>query len=263
MPYAVLQGKRIHYQEAGGRSPLVLMHGNAGSARVWRKVIPGLAQRHRVIAFDRQGFGESDKDEDGDFSPRGYVDEWLGLLDALSIERAHLAGLSFGGMVAQCAAIEHPDRVAGLVLVGTTADRTGRDVTRTLAELARDGWPAVAERLVQSWFRPESDPSDLREAYEIAMQSSRRMRELTVEALGRFDIRAELPKIKTPTLVLVGAQDVTCPLEMAREVHAGILDARLVVIADCAHLVPVEQPDALITHMLEFLHSIDAEIATG
>lgn len=257
MPTVSVSGVRLHYEDQGAGPPLFLLHGNAGSARVWRKVIPALATRHRVIAHDRRGFGSSEKSEAGDFSPRGFARELDGLMEALGIERAHVGGVSFGGFVAQCMALDYPGRVASLILVGTSADRTGRPVPQTLAELERDGWPVVADRLVRSWFRPASAPADVREAYEIALQSSQRVRELTVAALGTFDIRAEIGRIAVPTLILTGRQDITCPPAMAEDIRARIPGARLELIDACGHLVPVEQPAAFTGHVLTFLAAVD------
>ncbi|MEQ9199096.1 MAG: alpha/beta fold hydrolase, partial [Rhodospirillales bacterium] len=190
-----------------------------------------------------------------DRGPQDYADELRELMAALDIPSAHICGISFGGMVAQSFALKYPDLVKRLVLVGTTADRTGRSVPDSLAELEREGWPAVADRLVRSWFRPESNPEDIKEAYAIAMQSSQRMRELTLTALGHFDIRDRIHRIAAPTLVVVGQQDMTCPLAMSQTVHQEIAGSRLVTVADCAHLVPVEQPRSFLQSVLPFLRS--------
>ena len=263
MPYTNVGDHKLHFLEEGTGEALFLLHGNAGSGRVWAKVISELASGYRVIAHDRQGFGESDKSETGSFGPHDYADELADLMDALTIEKAQVCGISFGGMVAQCFALNYPERVNGLVLVGTTADRTGRSVPDTLAELERDGWPAVSKRLVQSWFRPESDPQDISEACEIALQSSQRMRELTLIALGSFDIKNDIHRIIAPTLVIVGEQDQTCPLSMAKIIHKSIAESRLVTIPACAHLVPVEQPQAFTETLSAFLGEIENDTANS
>ena len=212
----------LHYLDEGDGKPLFLMHGNAGSGQVYRKVIPTLKQHYRVIAHDRQGFGHSEKVETGEFSPRAYAGELARLMDALGIDKAHVGGLSFGGMVAQCFALDYPDRVDGLMLIGTMPDRTGRKVPETLAELERDGWEKVAKWLTGSWFRPDADEADIAEAYEIALQSSQKMRELTVIALGSFDIKDELPNITAPTIVFNGETDTTNDMS-----HADIMSTRI------------------------------------
>jgi pimeloyl-ACP methyl ester carboxylesterase len=257
VPSALVNGVRLNYLDQGEGEPVFLLHGNAGSCQVWRKVVPALSARHRVIAHDRRGFGHSDKGEAGDFSPRAFARELAGLMDALGVGRAHVGGVSFGGFVAQCFALAYPERVASLILVGTSADRTGRSVPDTLTELARDGWAAVADRLVRSWFRPGADPADVRETYEIALQSSQRVRELTVRALGDFDIREEIGRIAAPTLILTGRQDITCPPATAEDMARRIPGAELELIDACGHLVPVEQPQAFADRMLRFLAEVD------
>ena len=254
MPYVTVGGVSLHYVELGRGEPLLLLHGNAGSGRVWRKVAPTLAESFRVVAHDRQGFGDSEPGEPLDAGPRAYARELAEFMDALGMERAHVAGLSFGGMVAQCFAVDYPDRLKRLILVGTTADRTGRDVRATLDALERDGWTAVAKRLTRSWFLPGADPSDIDEALTIALESSQRMREVTVRALGSFDVVSELAGIEAPTLIVVGEHDVTCPPTYSRQLQMNIARSRLCTLPDCAHLVPVEQPHAFCRHVLAFLH---------
>ena len=253
VPDINVAGVRLNYVDAGAGDPLFFLHGNAGSGQVWRKVIPTLSQHFRVIAHDRQGFGHSETTEEGDFSPFGYADELARLMDMLGIEKAHICGLSFGGMTAQAFALNHAHRVDRLILVGTMADRTGRDVKSTLETVEKDGWPVAAKSLAQSWFYDGSDPADIAEAYEICLQSSRRMRELTVKALGEFDIRDRIHQIAAPTLVLVGEEYKNTPIEFSEYLRDNIPGARMVTIANCGHLVPVDRPEQFCTLVLPFL----------
>jgi len=258
MAHVNLSGINLHYIDEGTGKSIFLLHGNAGSSRVWRKVLPSLKSKYRVIAHDRQGFGESEKNEIGNFSPRGYAGELARLMDALDVEKAHICGLSMGGMIAQCFALDYPDRVDGLLLVGTMPDRTGRNVTETLAELDRDGWSAVAERLTRNWFRPGSDEADIAEAYEIALQSPQKMRELTVTALGSFDVKSELPRIAAPTLILNGKSDITNLMGHADIMNDRIPGAQLIKIPDCGHLIPIERPEIFLQHTVAFLSMVDS-----
>ena len=102
--------------------------------------------------------------------------------------------------------------------------------------------------------------ADVAEAYELAIQSSQRMRELTVIALGSFDIKHELSRIRTTSLIIVGEQDITCPPSYAWMLSDGIPNSRLIHVPNCAHLVPVEQPKAFCEHTLAFLAEIDENI---
>ena len=100
-------------------------------------------------------------------------------------------------------------------------------------------------------------PADIAEAYEIALQSSQLMRELTVTALGNFDIRNQIHQIAAPTLIIVGEQDQTCPVDMSETIHTSIGGSRRQLIPDCAHLVPVEQPQTFCEKGLTFLSGVD------
>jgi len=257
MPNITVAGVRLHYRDEGNGHPLFLLHGNPGSNAVWDKVYPELTQHYRIIAHDRQGFGNSEKKEEGDFSPQGYTEELIRLMDALKIEKAHICGLSFGGMVAQCMALDYPDRVQNLILVATTADRTGRPVEDTLAELKRDGWPKVAARLNASWFHDTSDSTNMSNSYGACLQSSQRMRELTVTALGEFNIKDRIGNIKAPTLVLIGAKDTLNPIGFSENLCNNIPNAQLIIIAECGHQVPMEQPDRFNERILIFLNNVN------
>ena len=85
MPKIDVAGLALHYVEEGQGTPLFQLHGNPGSWRVWRKVLPELRRRHHVFARDRQGFGDSEEGETGDYGPRGYARELLGVMDALAV----------------------------------------------------------------------------------------------------------------------------------------------------------------------------------
>ena len=251
----LLKGIRIHYLEAGRGTPLFLLHGNAGSGQVWRKVMPTISEHYRTIAHDRQGFGQSESTEFGDFSPFGYAEELAELMQILGIPKGHICGLSFGGMVAQVFALRYPHLVKKLILVGTMADRTGRDVETTLETLNSEGWSEVAKTLSQSWFYPGSDPNDVKEAYSICLQSSERMRELTVKALGAFDIKNKIHKITAQTLILAGADYKNTPIKFSEFLRDNIPDSKLTVIPNCGHLVPVDQPEEFCNHVLRFLEN--------
>ena len=254
MPNITVAGVQLHYRDEGSGNPLLLLHGNPGSNAVWNKVYPELAQHYRVIAHDRQGFGQSEKIEEGDFSPQGYTEELIRLMDELKIETAHICGLSLGGMVAQCMALDYPERVQNLILIATTADRTGRPVKDNLAELKRDGWPRVAARLNGSWFHDTSDSTDISNSYKACLQSSQRMRELTVTALGKFDIKDRIHDIKAPTLVLVGAKDTLNPMGFSENLSNSIPDAKLIILSECGHQVPMERPEAFCELVHAFLN---------
>ena len=125
MAHAVTaDGTKLHYERTGAGAPVLLVMGLGMNATGWWRTIPVLAERHTVVAFDNRGSGRSDV-PDGPYSTELLADDAIAVLDAAGIERAHVYGISLGGMVAQQIALRHPERVDRLVLGATTAGRRG------------------------------------------------------------------------------------------------------------------------------------------
>jgi len=114
--FADIDGVRLHYQEKGVRTPLVLLHGFTSSTYSWKDVFEPLSKSFRVIAVDLKGFGFSGK-PDGDYTRRAQAVLVARLLDHLKIEKAWLGGNSMGGEVALNFALQNPQRVSGLILI--------------------------------------------------------------------------------------------------------------------------------------------------
>ena len=115
MPKVRVGDIEMYYAEAGSGEPLLLIMGFGGDHLAWAFQVPTLAQRHRVIAFDNRGAGQTDA-PDHPYTTRMMADDACGLLDALNIDRAHVIGVSMGGMIAQELALNHPDRLRSLHL---------------------------------------------------------------------------------------------------------------------------------------------------
>ena len=114
----VSTGVRLNVSQTGAGEPLLLIMSTSGSLGLWEPLIAPLAGRHRVIAFDNRGLGQSERGEE-QLTMALMAADTAALLDALEIERAHVLGWSLGSAVAQELALAHPDRVGGLVLYGT------------------------------------------------------------------------------------------------------------------------------------------------
>jgi pimeloyl-ACP methyl ester carboxylesterase len=128
--FVTVGSTQVAYREEGEGDPLVLLHGCPFSSFIWRKVIPLLSPKHRCLAPDLLGLGDTETPGDADWSLRAQAAMILGFLDALGIERAHLVGHDHGGALAQLLAAEHPDRIARLVIANAEA---------------YDNWPSAAE----------------------------------------------------------------------------------------------------------------------
>jgi pimeloyl-ACP methyl ester carboxylesterase len=239
----------LAWHEIGRGRPLVLVHGLADDHRAWRKTIPGLALDHRVILYDLRGHGES-----GVGRPDGTLAQLsadlIALMDAISLSSATIAGFSLGGTIAMRAALDHPQRVAGLALVSTSS-RVGAAAQawyQARSDLARAGGAelrATLDRDTEDVYRRQ--PAEIADGIMIRRQSTadpggyanacRAMSRLHDEPLD-----PELPQISAPTVVLTGEDDQHCPPRAAQIIASGIPGSSLHILAATGHAAPVERP---------------------
>ncbi|MCI0547321.1 MAG: alpha/beta hydrolase [Candidatus Rokubacteria bacterium] len=262
MPRIENGGVGIHYQEAGAGEPLVLIMGWGGDHTAWAFQVPAFAAAYRVIALDNRGVGQSDVPP-GPWSIADMAEDTRGLLDALGIERAHVAGASMGGMIAQELALTHPDRVRTLQLHCTLArsDAYQRLIVETLIRVRAHGDPKEYTRAVLPWLlarktvveRPELVEFLIARAVDHPYPTSLDGLVRQAEAIGDHATLPRLAGIRVPTLVTVGSEDILVPPLFSRELHAAIAGAELAVIPDAGHLHFLEQPEAFNQVALDFL----------
>lgn len=262
MPFLSAGGLVTHYDLAGPQdAPVLLLANSLGTSfHIWDAVMPALAARFRVLRYDMRGHGLTDavplEGEDG-YSIAALAGDALALMDALGIAKAHVCGLSIGGMVAQHLAAHAPERVERLVLCDTAAVIGPASVwNERVAGIRKSGLAAIAPGVMERWFT-----APFRAAHPVIMQGCINMvARNTLDgyvgcalAVRDADLRADGARIAAPTLVIVGDQDPATPPASAEELTAGIAGARLAVIASSSHIPCVEQPDALARLVLDFL----------
>ncbi|WP_079124965.1 3-oxoadipate enol-lactonase [Streptomyces lushanensis] len=236
----------------GTAPPLVLGPSLGTSLAVWDAQAPALARTHRVVRYDLPGHGDSParliRTGATVAGPGATVADLgrlvLELTDSLAIETFAYAGVSLGGAVGTWLAVNHPDRIRGLALLCTSARFGEPSGWRERAALVRArGTGPVADSAANRWFTPgfagepaaEALVADLRAADPEAYAAC-------CDALAGFDLRAELPGITAPTLVIAGREDPATPPAHARELADGIPGAGLTEIAHASHLANVERP---------------------
>ncbi|MBC8030735.1 MAG: alpha/beta hydrolase [Pyrinomonadaceae bacterium] len=213
--FADIDGVRLHYQERGVGTPLVLLHGFTSSTYSWKEVFAPLSKSFRVIAVDLKGFGFSGK-PDGDYTRRAQAVLVGHLLDHLKIEKAWLGGNSMGGEVALNLAFQNPQRVAGLILIdGAGVDVKGSGslapgyllvpvVGRVLTALALTRDKLVREGLEKSFYDDAKVTAE-RVAYYHRPLKTRDGQLAALRARtqsGQFPVEPELSKINAPTLII-------------------------------------------------------------
>ncbi len=245
----VVEGER-------GGPPLLLANSLSSDLSMWDDQVPHWAAHHRVIRYDGRGHGASVVSP-GPYSIAQLGADALAVLDHLGIARAHVCGLSMGGMVAMWLLTHAPDRIGRAVLANTAAHMGPPALWDGRIALARaGGMAATVEPTVTRWFPPA-----FRAAAPAAIDRMRAMvRRVPLEgyvacceAIRDMDQRAAIRAIAAPTLVLVGANDpATTPADGAA-IHAAIRSSEIVTL-DAAHLSNIERPAQFTAAVLDFLN---------
>lgn len=230
--------------------------------RIWNAVTRALGGRSQVLLYDKRGHGLSG-DAPAHAGIDDYVDDLIGLLDALSIREAAIVGLSVGGLIAQRFAIRAPERLRALVLSGTAA-KIGTDASwkARIADIEAGGVEAVADAVLERWFTPpyrDGNAADLAGWRNMLTRTPVSGYLAACGAIRDADFRADAPSIGTPTLCVVGDGDLSTPPDVVRETAVLIPGARFAVIAGAGHIPGIEQPAALVALIEQ--HFRDAGIA--
>jgi pimeloyl-ACP methyl ester carboxylesterase len=232
---------------------LALLEGLGGNIAGWRRNLPRLSGRFRVIAQDFRGNGRSEM-PDRPVSMATFGQDTVALLDLLGIERAHLFGVSFGGFVAQLLALEHADRVGRLVLGATHSG--GPEVVRSTARVPK-GKPFRA--LYAPGF-PDVHPRHVAEdliAGAPTRQAAHARRRMGQAAAG-FDVSGRLHELAAPTLVIHGTEDQIIPVENGVRLAASIPGARLHLVEGAGHVFHSERAEESDRAVIEFLEGVPA-----
>jgi pimeloyl-ACP methyl ester carboxylesterase len=260
-----VRGVALHYVEQGQGFPVLLIPGFLGSTFSFRHTLPALAQQFRAIAVDLPGFGYADRGAHVEYS----ASNWAGLLAEFlrrqGIGRAAVLGHSLGGAVAQRMAVEEPELVERLVLVGSVSAAERLPVPpRGSGRLYRMGqaWVMPRQGLVrrfarQSAFDPAFITDEVLEGYWRPSRlpgSAAAVRQMGYDL--RKDPRIDLSHIAAPTLLIWGKADRVVDLKVGRRLAEQILQARLEIVERAGHLPLEEQPDVCNRLLLDFLRDL-------
>ena len=263
MPQVKSNGINIHYEEQGSGDPLLLIMGFTVSSIGWHWNIPAFAQDFRTIAFDNRGVGRSEK-PDVPYSMSMFADDTVGVLDALGIERAHVFGISMGGMIAQEFTLRYPQRVKTLTLGCTscggqnTVMSKDADVVNMLGNIAsvdvQEAALIMTKVAVTPWFL-QKRMNVLIELNQLSVQypTPKHAMVRQMEAILGHDTYERLPQITAPTLVITGKQDGLVPPENSVTLSQRIPNADLAILANASHLFNIELPGATVDTVKEFI----------
>jgi len=218
----------------------VLVHGGGRNAADWKRQLTGLADRHSVVALDLPGHGRA-PGIDGCPTIEAYADVLDRFVATVARRKCVLVGWSMGFSVALVSATRHPERYAGLVLMGGMPYwRPEPAVLEPYRDVVRG---RAGQRFDTMLFSPATQMDVMREAWMEQVRTDPRVFYTDLLAGAAFDGRALLAKVALPTLVLQGADDKLVSLETAQAVAAGIPGATLEVVADAGHIAQLEQPE--------------------
>lgn len=240
-------GVELAYRIDGNPNGPVLILSNSlmSSAAMWDDTLPALIDRYRVIRYDKRGHGQSE------VTPAPYSIPLLGadvvgLMDALGIAQAHLAGLSMGGMICQWMGANHPERVLSLGLCDTASEMPPRSLWEERFAIARkEGIAGLVDGTIKRWFVagfPEAEPAKIAAVREMILATPLEGYIGCASAVRDMAQTTMLLKIKAPTLIMVGRQDPACTVEQSTVLLRMIPHAQMHIIDDAAHLSNIEKP---------------------
>ena len=237
-------------------APVVILSGSLGSNRtMWQPQLPALTPFARVIAYDQRGHGQSPVPV-GPTTIDDVAGDCLALMDHLDIDRAHIVGLSMGGMVAQWLGAFTPQRVTSLSILCSAAHMPSPDPWLERAAAVRaSGTASIAETVVSRWVTPDfSDRRVIDQLIDMVSATSDEGYAQCCEAIAQMDLRPALASITAPTLVIAASEDPGTPPEThVKPIADGISGSRFEIIEHAAHVANVEQPESinslLIDHM--------------
>jgi len=256
---------KIYYETHGKGPPLVMIMGLSANKDWWHPhLIEQFSKHFKTLIFDNRGAGRTDKPA-MDYSIKMFADDTLGLMDALGIKKAHILGVSMGGVIGQEIALSYPQRVDKLVLVSTTCGgpKAVPPPPETLQVMLNRGEMTDEQRmrttvnlLYPEEFRkknPEIIEEALRRLMIAPIPLDAYMRQLT--AASQFDSYDRLPKIKAPTIVLTGKKDVLLPWGNSKILAERIPGAKLVTFEDSGHGMCSQNAEEFAKEVIKFLKS--------
>jgi pimeloyl-ACP methyl ester carboxylesterase len=266
-------GIRLYYEETGAGTPMVFVHEFAGDYRSFEPQMRHFARRYRCIAYNARGYPPSDVPETpASYSQDRARDDILAVLDGLSIERAHIVGVSMGSLAALHFGLHYPDRALSLTLggCGYGAERSQREQFRTesanfAARIQAEGMHKVANDYGRGPSRVQFENKDPRGFAEFIAQlaehsslgSANTLKGVQMERPSVYDLEDALAELKVPALIMAGDEDDPC-LEASLYLKRTVPSAGFTLLPKTGHALNLEEPDLFNRLVDDFVHQVDA-----
>ena len=256
---ANINGITLNYTLDGPEdAPVVLMsHSLMCGTAMWDQQMVALSA-YRVLRVDTRGHGQSEASV-GPYSLEDLAGDFVGLLDHLGIEKVHFVGLSMGGMIGQVLGVSHADRVLSLTLCDTMCEvpeSAGGMWQERINQAETLGVGAMVDGTIERWFSGEfcaRRPDLVNPIRELIRTTPLPGFIGCCHAISRLNMTSRLASITTPTLVIVGKDDLGTPVSAAQQIQQNIPGAELVIIDDALHLSNMEQPEVFNKALTGFL----------
>jgi 3-oxoadipate enol-lactonase/4-carboxymuconolactone decarboxylase len=267
MPFAMHSGTRIYWRLDGAedRPPLVLLNSIGTDMSLWDPALPHLLPAFRLLRIDTRGHGASDAPE-GDYTLAMLAADVAAAMDAAGIERAAIAGVSLGGMIAMQLALDHPDRVSALALICTSAAMDSSIWMARIEAVHTHGTGAIADmavsRFLSAPFRAQHPEiaAGLKRAITAQADAGYAGAGAAIRDMAMI---GRIGGITTPTLVVTATADISTPYEGHGDILVATIPGAQHHSVDGAHLPPIEAPAALATALRRFLLPDDAAVAAA
>ncbi|MBU3593336.1 3-oxoadipate enol-lactonase [Polynucleobacter sp. 71A-WALBACH] len=257
-----VNGIDIAYRLDGPENGHVILMANSlmSDCSMWDWNVPALADRYRVLRFDKRGHGGSETTP-APYSIPQLADDTVALLDALKIDKVHFIGLSMGGMIGQQLGARYPERVYSLSLCDTASEMPPRALWENRFAIARkEGIAGLVDGTIQRWFTAPfiaRAPKDIEKVRQMILGTELEGYLGCASAVRDMAQTTMLLKIKAPTLILTGRQDPACTVDQAIVLNRMIDGSKMVILEDAAHLSNIEQPELFNRTVREFIDTVD------
>lgn len=243
MPYFENREAKLYYKENGQGNPLILLHGASWDMRQWHHQVEYFSQKYRIITLDARGHGKSSLPP-GEVPPNIFRDDVISLMSHLKIEKATICGLSMGGHVAIQLAIYAPDKVSGLILIGTPCSNKFNKYERICVPINRlclKFMPMSLIAWVMSISLGKFNPTSKTYIKDVVSSLDHNAFNRIWKAVTCMESRAGLANIKCPTLILIGEYD-SLTRHQQQFIHQSISDSHLVTINHAHHGTNLDNP---------------------
>lgn len=258
MKMAVSGDVQLYYEHTlrPGAPALLLINSLGTHMGMWDDQFEALSSRYELIRYDARGHGKSTTGSQAEATLEQLADDALAVLDACGVARAHVCGVSLGGMTAMQIAQQAPDRVLKLVLSNTSAYMPTRQLWQSRIQMAlKDGLEVLVDGTMERWFTPEfraSSPDKVARVRAMFVATDPKGYAECSAAIRDMDLREKIGSITAKTMVIAGLRDPGTTPEQAQQIHRKIAESKLVTL-DTAHMSNIERAEEYTKVLEDFL----------